>query len=100
LQITVPEFEIAAHKEFILKNHKVFSKNDVDIGVGNNFQNRIPMKNKDPVYIPLFRIADTYREVLHAKVKFIVFTIFVVPKKNGSVWVRLGLQSPKCELSG
>ena len=69
LQITVPDSEINAYKELILKNHEVFSKNDLDSGLANNFEHRIHMKNKEAVYIPQFQIADAYREGQHAQVK-------------------------------
>ena len=69
LNITVPDNEINAYKELILKNHEIFSKNDLDIGLGNNFKHRIYMRDKVPVYIPQFPIADAYRDGLHAQIK-------------------------------
>ena len=44
LQMTVPDSEIAAYKELIEKNHDIFSKNDQDIGLANNFEHRVFMK--------------------------------------------------------
>ena len=49
LNLTVPDWEVATYKQLIEKNHDVFSKNDLDIGLGNNFSHRIYMRNNDPV---------------------------------------------------
>jgi hypothetical protein len=106
LQITVPDSKINAYKELILKNQEVFRKNNLDIGLANNFEHRIHMKNKEAVYIPQFRIADAYREGLHAQVKDLLkmgvvqpshslynSPIFVVPKKM-ALPGRVVLQGP------
>ena len=96
LTLTVPQNEKQAYIDLILRNHDIFSKSKNDLGRANNFTHRIDLKNKAPVYIPQYRLADTHKLALDKQIdewlKMGVIQptnsrynspIFVVPKKNG-----------------
>ncbi len=74
----------------------IFSINKHDLGRANNFTHKISLKNKAPVYVPQYRLADMHKQALDKqidewlKIGVIQPTasrynspIFVVPKKNG-----------------
>jgi transposase InsO family protein len=94
--ITVPESEKQKYKQLLIANHDIFSVNKHDLGRANNFTHKISLKNKAPVYVPQYRLADTHKQALDKqidewlKIGVIQPTnsrynspIFVVPKKNG-----------------
>ena len=96
LTLTVPQEYKQTYIDLILRNHDIFSVDKNDLGRANNFTHRIDLKNKAPVYIPQYRLADTHKVALDKQIdewlKMGVIQpsnsrynspIFVVPKKNG-----------------
>ena len=96
LTLTVPDQCKQQYLNLLLSNHDIFSIDKNDLGQANNFKHKIDLKNKAPVYIPQYRLADTHKTALNAQIdewlKMGVIQpsnsrynspIFVVPKKNG-----------------
>ena len=96
IKITVPDSERQAYVDLIEKNHDIFSKNESDLGCANHFKHKITLKDKSPIYVKQFRVAEAYRAGLFEQVKTWLALgiikpsqskwnspIFVVPKKSG-----------------
>ncbi len=79
-----------------MRNHDIFSRDKNDFARANNFTPKIDLKNKAPVYIPQYGLADTHKAALDKQIdKWLKMgviqpsnsrynsPIFVVPKKKG-----------------
>jgi len=97
IKLGVPPSEKAKYEELFARNHDVFSHNKEDLGMANNFEHNIKLKNKDPIYKKQFRIPEAHQQALHSKIEewqkigiiepcFSRYNspIFIVPKKDGS----------------
>jgi hypothetical protein len=95
--LTVPEAEKQKYKQLLIANHDTFCVNKHYLGRANNFTHKISLKNKAPVYVPQYRLADMHSRLAldkqineWLKIGVIQPTnsrynspIFVVPNKNG-----------------
>ena len=68
LTLTVPQQEKQKYIDLILCNHDIFSVHKNDLGRANNFTHRIDLKNKAPVNIPQYRLADTTKLALDKQI--------------------------------
>lgn len=95
--MNVPDNERRAYEKLFVDNYDIFSQSKNDLGLANNFEHNIRLKNPDPVYIKQFRIPEAHRDHLEKqiaewlKIGIIEPThsrfnspIFVVPKKDGT----------------
>jgi len=97
IKLGVPSSEKAKYEELFARNHDVFSHNKEDLGMANNFEHNIKLKNKEPIYKKQFRIPEAHQQALHSKIEewqkigiiepcFSRYNspIFIVPKRDGS----------------
>ena len=59
----------AAYTAFVLDNHDVFSGSKYDIGHSRTISHTIPLRDKEPVYVPQFKIPDAHRDVVDSHVR-------------------------------